>query len=72
MAFDYHQLSRRHELDFAAQELDLFVDWAVTDNITLSPLVGFYKPQKWLGNGGRQSGDASTNTYMQFIVWATF
>src|SRR3989344_5090752 len=72
MAFDYHQLSRRHELDFAAQEVDLFLDWAVTENITLSPLVGFYKPEKWLGNGGRQSGDASTNTHMQFIVWATF
>lgn len=72
MAFDYHQLSRRNEADFAAREVDFFLDWMVTDNITLSPLIGFYKPEKWLANGGRQSGSAGTNTYLQFIVWATF
>lgn len=72
MAFNYHQLSRRDELDFSARETDLFLDWAVTEHITLSPLVGFYTPAKWLGDGGRQSGSASTNTYFQFIVWATF
>jgi len=72
MAFNYHQLSRTHEQDFAAREVDLFLDWMVTDNVTLSPLVGFYKPEKWLGDGGLQSGSASTNTYFQFIVWMTF
>ena len=72
MAFNYHQLSRRNELDFSARETDLFLDWSVTDHITLSPLVGLYTPAKWLGNGGRQSGSASTNTYFQFIVWVTF
>ncbi|UFH50395.1 alginate export family protein [Pseudomonas sp. KNUC1026] len=72
MAFDYHQMSRRSELDVSAREVDLFLDWAVTDNITLSPLLGFYKPDKWQGNGGLQSNNASTNTYFQFIVWATY
>jgi len=72
MAFDYHQLSRRNERDFAAREVDLFLDWMVTDNVTLSPLIGLYKPEKWFGNGGGQSGSASTNAYMQFIVWVTF
>ena len=72
MAFDYHQLSRRQQQNFSAREVDVFLDWMVTDNITLSPLIGFYTPQKWLGNGGLQSGSASTNTYVQFIVWVTF
>lgn len=72
MAFDYHPLSRRNERDFAAREVDLFLDWMVTDNVTLSPLIGLYKPEKWFGNGGGQSGSASTNAYMQFIVWVTF
>lgn len=72
MAFDYHQLSGRNERDFAAREVDLFLDWMVTDNVTLSPLIGLYKPEKWFGNGGGQSGSASTNAYMQFIVWVTF
>ncbi|WP_460078211.1 alginate export family protein [Pseudomonas sp. H3_H05] len=72
MAFDYHQLSRRGEQDFSAREVDFFLDWMVTDNITLSPLVGFYKPEKWLGNGGNQSGSASTNTYFQLIAWVSF
>lgn len=72
MYFDYHQLSDREELDFSAREVDLFLDWMVTDNITLSPLIGFYTPKKWLGDGGLQSGSASTNTYFQFIAWVTF
>ncbi|WP_425930403.1 hypothetical protein [Pseudomonas sp. NyZ201] len=72
MVFDYHQLSRRNEQDFSAREVDLFLDWSVTEHITLSPLIGFYTPDKWLGNGGNQSGSAGTNTYFQFIVWANF
>lgn len=72
MFFDYHQLSDRDAQDSSAREVDLFVDWMVTDNITLSPLLGFYKPEKWLGDGGQQSGNASVNTYFQFIVWVTF
>ncbi|SDB59524.1 hypothetical protein [Pseudomonas sp. NFACC13-1] len=72
MAFDFHQLSRRGEQDFSAREFDFFLDWMVTDNITLSPLIGLYKPEKWLGNGGNQSGSASTNTYFQLIAWVTF
>ena len=72
MAFDFHQLSRRGEQDFSAREFDFFLDWMVTDNITLSPLIGLYKPEKWIGNGGNQSGSASTNTYFQLIAWVTF
>jgi hypothetical protein len=72
MAFNYHQLSRTHEQDFTAREVDLFLDWMVTDNVTISPLIGLYTPQKWLGDGGLQSGSASTNTYFQFIVWVAF
>ena len=71
MYFNFHQLSRRDEQDYSAQEIDLFLDWMVTDNITLSPLVGFYKPDKWRETGGLQSGPG-TNTYMQFIVWMEF
>ncbi|SFO78993.1 hypothetical protein SAMN03159304_05064 [Pseudomonas sp. NFACC24-1] len=72
MAFDFHQLSRRGEQNFSAREFDFFLDWMVTDNITLSPLIGLYKPEKWIGNGGNQSGSASTNTYFQLIAWVTF
>ncbi|WP_028696313.1 hypothetical protein [Pseudomonas cremoricolorata] len=72
MAFDFKQMSRRDELDFSAREIDLFLDWQVTDHVTLSPLVGFYKPDKWQGNGGVQSGSADTNVYLQFIVWLSF
>jgi len=72
MYFDYHQLSRREERDYSAREVNLYLDWSVTDNVMISPLLGFYKPDKWLGNGGLQSGSASTNTYFQFIVWLTY
>ena len=37
----------------------------VTDNVTLSPLVGFYKPEKWLGDGGLQSGSAGALVFCQ-------
>jgi len=72
MAFDYHQLSRRDESDLSAREIDLYLDWRVTEHVLLSPLIGLYKPEKWLDNGGLQSGSAGTNVYLQFNVWLTF
>ncbi|MCF4978665.1 hypothetical protein GIW56_24765 [Pseudomonas gessardii] len=72
MFFNYHQLSDRDSQDASAREVDLFLDWRVTDSITLSPLIGFYKPRKGFGDGGLQSGSAATNTYLQFIVWVNY
>jgi hypothetical protein len=72
MLFGYRQLSDRADMDLSGREVNLSLDWMVTDNVTISPLVGIYKPKRHLGNGGIQSGSASTNTYLQLIVWTTF
>lgn len=72
MLFGFRQLSDRTDMDLSGREVNLSLDWMVTDNITVSPLVGWYKPKTHFGNRGIQSGNASTNTYLQLMVWMTF
>ncbi|WP_210639624.1 hypothetical protein [Pseudomonas sp. Tri1] len=70
--FVFTQLSDRDKGDMGGKELDLSVDWMATENIVVSPLIGFFKPNRWLGNGGLQSGDDSIATLMQLTVWFTY
>ncbi|BFO54916.1 hypothetical protein [Acidovorax sacchari] len=72
MFFDYRTLADRNVLNVDARELALYVDWAVTDHWTLSPIIGVYKPRRYDGNGGNQSGSASANPYVKLMLMATF
>lgn len=55
-----------------ADELDLYAWWSVLPHVTISPLIGFYKPEKAAAEGGTQIGDDDTNTYVQLILLLTF
>jgi len=72
MFYDFRTLANRSTLNLDARELDLYLEWAVTDNIMISPLIGLYKPRKYEANGGNQSGNASTNFYSQLLLVVTF
>jgi hypothetical protein len=72
MFYDFRTLANRSALKLDARELDLYLEWAVTDNIMISPLIGLYKPSKYQANGGNQSRNASTNVYSQLLVVMTF
>ncbi|MCY1424659.1 hypothetical protein D9M71_404150 [compost metagenome] len=58
--------------DLSGRELDLYVEWAVNDHLLISPLVGFYKPQKSVDDGGTQLGSDDLNTYLQLTMASFF
>lgn len=53
------------------RELDLYMEWMVSDHLLVSPLIGFYTPEHSTSQGGKQLGGNSTNTYVQLVL-ATF
>lgn len=54
------------------QEIDMYAEWGVNENIFLSPLIGFYKPDNSAGSGGSQLKDDNVNTYVQLIGVVAF
>lgn len=55
-----------------SQELDFYVEWAVNDNLMISPVIGFFKPEHSARTGGSQLNDSQLNTYAQVIAVASF
>ncbi len=55
-----------------ARELDLFLTWTVDERISVSPLLGLYKPDEFVAGGGSQLGDDDTNLYAQIVVALSF
>jgi len=58
--------------NLGGRELDLYVEWMVNEHLLISPLVGFYKPERSAVNGGTQMGSRDTGTYMQLVVGTFF
>ncbi|MCY1352506.1 hypothetical protein D9M69_388090 [compost metagenome] len=58
--------------NLGGRELDLYVEWMVNDHLLISPLIGFYKPERSADQGGLQLGGDSTNTYLQLVVGTFF
>ncbi|ABM32642.1 hypothetical protein QRO11_08130 [Paracidovorax citrulli] len=72
MFFDFRTLADRAVSNLDAQELALYLDWAITDHLMFSPIVGLYKPRKYEANGGNQNRSASANRYFKLMLTATF
>jgi hypothetical protein len=70
--FDFNTLSKRNALNLDARELDLYAEWAVSDHLIISPLIGLYQPKKDETNGGNQVGGNGTNVYSQLTVAVPF
>lgn len=58
--------------DLGGKELDIYAEWAATDNLFIIPVVGFYKPDESLATGGSQLGSDNTNVYGQLLVVTVF
>lgn len=58
--------------DMSGQELDLYAEWAMTDHLTLIPLVGLFSPDKSAAEGGTQLGGNSDNLYAQLLMFVSF
>lgn len=70
--FDFSTLKGRDTLNLDGRELDLYAEWAVTDNVVISPLLGLYKPGRDETEGGTQVGGNGTNVYAQLVLAAFF
>lgn len=58
--------------DMSGQELDIYAEWAATDNLSLIPLVGLFSPDKSAADGGTQLGGRSDNLYAQLLMFVSF
>lgn len=72
MLYDFRTLEDRHVLNLDAQELDAYVEWAVSPHLIITPLVGVYRPDHSVNSGGNQSPDGRTNLYTQLVVAMPF
>lgn len=54
-----------------AQELNLYAEWWVRDNVMVSPVLGFYDPRYSAAQGGVQNG-SGVNTYAQVLALFLF
>ena len=69
--FDFRMKNKRPgNLD--AKEWDIYAEWEINDHLSVSPLIGFYAPDKSAEQGGVQLGNDDTNTYAQMIVEVLF
>ncbi|TFF52015.1 hypothetical protein C5609_10540 [Pseudomonas putida] len=69
--FDFDTLDT-DQGNLGGRELDLYVEWMVNDHLLISPVVGFYKPERSAANGGTQLGGRDTGKYLQLIVGTFF
>ncbi|NBA96272.1 hypothetical protein GUY40_15155 [Pseudomonas sp. R5(2019)] len=67
LLFDFNTLDNRQG-DLSARELDLYVDVNFDNGLTISPLIGLYKPDKSAEQGGSQLGSRDLNLYSQLVV----
>ncbi len=51
-----------------AQELNLYAEWVVNDNLIISPLLGFFTPD----SAASSQGNDDTNTYFQVLAIVPF
>ncbi|SNY97797.1 hypothetical protein [Halomonas sp. hl-4] len=70
--FDFSTLKSSDTLNRDGRELDLYAQWAVNDNIVITPLLGFYKPERSENDGGTQVDGNGTNMYAQLVLAAFF
>lgn len=69
--FDF-QTRNKHLENLDATEWDIYAEWKINDHFSVSPLIGFYAPDKKAAMGGTQLGNSRTNTYVEVTVAAVF
>lgn len=69
--FDFSTLDRDLG-NFDGREVDLYAEWAVSENFIVMPLVGLYQPDRSAEEGGSQIGGDDRNLYSQLLFVTTF
>ena len=68
LAYDFSTLKKSGNINYSGRELDLYGLWLISPHVTVSPLIGLYKPDADLQNGGLQNGSRNTNLYTQLTL----
>ncbi|MBF5058019.1 hypothetical protein Y5W_03313 [Alcanivorax sp. 521-1] len=68
LAYDFTTLDKGAGGNLDAREFDLFLEWGVTPNLAIIPLVGLYQPDASAAEGGTQLGNDDGNLYTQLIL----
>lgn len=68
---DFRTLSQRQTLNLDGRELDLYAEWVAGEHLTVSPLIGLYRPGADASRGGVQNR-AGTNLYAQLLLIVPF
>lgn len=53
-------------------EGDVFATWTANSHLSVSPLIGLYKPRYSAAEGGTQLGDNNSNLYSELLVYINF
>ncbi|WP_271407794.1 hypothetical protein [Pseudomonas sp. Q1-7] len=69
--FDFSTLDR-DQGNFDGREVDLYAEWAVSENFIVMPLVGLYQPDRSAEEGGSQIGSDDRNLYSQLLFVTLF
>ncbi|KIQ57134.1 hypothetical protein [Pseudomonas fluorescens] len=70
--FDYNTVRKENAVNLDARELDFYAEWAVSEHLIVTPLIGLYKPDRDAATGGNQVGGNGTNLYSQVTVAVPF
>ena len=55
-----------------AQEVNVYAEWVAMPHLIISPVIGFYDPDKSAAEGGSQLGSHETSAYAQVIAIMPF
>ncbi|MGP0171375.1 hypothetical protein ACSVIJ_05765 [Pseudomonas sp. NCHU5208] len=69
--FDFNTLDRNLG-NFDGRELDVYAEWAVSENLIVMPVVGLYQPDRQANQGGTQLGNDDRNLYSQLVFVTQF
>ncbi|CAI3806383.1 hypothetical protein GLGCALEP_04192 [Pseudomonas sp. MM221] len=58
--------------DYSGQELDLYLNWNVSRNLMLFPMLSAYKPEHSAAEGGLQLGDDNLSLFTQLTLYYNF
>ncbi|MDN3522926.1 hypothetical protein [Halomonas ramblicola] len=70
--FDFDSRDTTHRPDMGGRELNLYAEWMPTEWLYVSPLVGWYDPDRSAAEGGTQLGGDGTSLHAQFILGVFF
>lgn len=70
--FDFDTLDTASQPNMSGRELNLYAEWMPNDTFFISPLLGWYDPDRSAAEGGIQLGDDGTSLHAQLIIGAFF